>query len=103
MKTSDFKPWQIDAGGVVVCVALLGAFYFGVRAPQVRDRQSAASRRSALSAERQKASASAATVRKLQGELDSLHAELARDPLRLEEPSHINERLAKIATLAGAT
>jgi len=102
MKFQKLTIWQIDAAGAGLCLVLLAVFYFGALAPLLREREAINDRRLQFDRERRKASSLTAAVRKLQSQRDAIHAEVSGNPLRLEDVRHINARVARIASLAGA-
>lgn len=96
----DWPLWQIYGAGALVCAGLT----FGAWAVAVRPLLDGRAERQALAAqlaERVRAAADrTAALDAANRQLDQVKAALARTPLRLESDALLNQRLARVTTLA---
>ena len=100
---AKFLVWKIYATGAAICAAVGAASYFAGVRPAVARHADAEAKQTELAAAKQKASGLIGTLNKSRGQLAAVNEALANVPLRLEAPSAVNQRLARLTALANAS
>jgi Tfp pilus assembly protein PilO len=99
-RLSTWKPWQIDAAGAAVVVALFVAAFAVQIVPAWQARQRAAAQAVDLAAQDQKQQALERAAAGLREQQSALRRERSARSFALEPASAINDRLGRIADLA---
>ena len=92
----------IDAAGAGACALVVGALIFAGLLPLERRQSLAAAQRQQLISRQQRLCSARASVKALEHELRKKEAELAGNPVHLEDASAVNRRLARINDLAAS-
>lgn len=90
----------IDAAGAAACSTVVAAVIFGGLVPLMHRHGDADARRRDLARQQQRAATAKSSVTMLHARLAQAQADLARNPVRLEDARRINSRLARITALA---
>jgi Tfp pilus assembly protein PilO len=96
----EFKPWQIDAAGVGLCVLLtLGLYLLGV-SPWMQQQKDLHTKELELTTQRYKASRLATTKLAVGEQLAEVQESTRRYKLELKPAGQINRRIAAVSELA---
>jgi len=99
-RSSALTATHVHAIGAVVCLAALGAAWFGSIGPAMASRSAAQAQRSAIAAQEAQAEQLRNQVVMFERRLGQAVAEERASPLRLEPISRINRRLSEVSELA---
>lgn len=91
---------SIDLAGAAVCAAMVAALVFGGILPLLHHRGDSEARRRDLNHQRHRVESARTSLASLEIQLAAARAALAHNPIRLEDASRINRRLARINELA---
>jgi Tfp pilus assembly protein PilO len=94
------KPWQVDAAGAVILLALAACAYLTVAVPAQRQRQEAARIAAEMSAKEDRRRELESAVRRAADEINQIKQLTSRGSLQLEPESKLNQRIAALNELA---
>ena len=100
MNPERWKWWKLHAIGAATCIAMTMFVYFAALQPLVRHQVEWDAKTRELAEQRQRAADLAQTLTDMRGQLAVAQDAIAASPLQLQPVSQINQRLARLTTLA---
>lgn len=91
--------WQIDAAGVVFCIAASAGVYFGGMSPLMQQHAALEQQQGDLANQQRRASQLASSTALLKKELQSVRRRLAKTKITLRPIKHLNRQIVSLTEL----